>query len=192
MTHGRADKGRATADDPQGEQESPARSVEGTIRVTLRGERRDDPESLRGVVQGEADDEHGGQRDVVPRRRLTDRETFREVVQADADRNQQCQPARRRPAGNPSVTRGHLLDRHGARTAAPGRARHTVQVAFVRDHRQQADRQPAGEQGAVTECRTKSSRAFMDSGQRIVDRLPRLDENVPEQEEEHPDRDRIE
>ena len=62
----------------------PRRDAPLPCSVHVAGQRGDDAEALGGVVQGEADDQDGRQRDVVGRGRLTDRQALREVVRADA------------------------------------------------------------------------------------------------------------
>src|SRR5690349_11708122 len=91
----RAQERRAAADQAEGAEEAPAR----TLRVT--GERRDDPEALGAVVEREADDQHERQARLAERRRLADRQAFGEVVQADPGRDQQRQPARARHPVDP-------------------------------------------------------------------------------------------
>ena len=58
-----------------------------------------DPESLRRVVQSEADDQRHGEADLVRRRGLADGEALAEVVDADADRDQEREPDRRDSSG---------------------------------------------------------------------------------------------
>ena len=111
------------------QQERPARAARVPGVVEIAGQRGDDPEALGGVVQCEADDQHGGERDLAAGRRLPDRQSFGEVVQSDADRDQQRQPAGRRPAARRRGPAGSLGDRHGARAAPPGpRAGRAVEV----------------------------------------------------------------
>ena len=77
------------------QQEAPVGRRADAVGVYVAGQRRDDAEALGGVVQREADDQHGGQGDLVAGRGLADGQALGEVVQADADRDEQRQPARR-------------------------------------------------------------------------------------------------
>ena len=83
-----SDECRSAADHSECQQESPTRQDPLTVRIGLTGERRDDAEALRRVVQRKADHQKCRQRDLVRRGGLTDRQTFGEVVQADADRDE--------------------------------------------------------------------------------------------------------
>ena len=91
---GRADERRAAADEGQAEQERPAGPAPVPSWSMSPVERRDDAEALGGVVQAEADDQQGRERDLVARGRLADGQPLGEVVQADADGDQQGQPPR--------------------------------------------------------------------------------------------------
>ena len=92
----------------EAEQERPTRPPCRAVLVDVAGKRRDDAETLGGVVQAEADDQQRRERDFVARRRLADRQPFGEVVQADADRDEQRQTPRRRPGREPADRAGPL------------------------------------------------------------------------------------
>jgi hypothetical protein len=81
--------------------------------LLLGRQRSDDAESFGRVVQGEAGHQQSGQRDLALRRAATDGETLAEVVQADSDRDQERQPAGRRPRVTPA--QGQLVGGHSAR-----------------------------------------------------------------------------
>ena len=71
----RAEEGRAAADQAREPEPAPGgRDV---------AERPDDPKALGGVVQREADDQHGGQADLAGARGDADRQALGEVVQPD-------------------------------------------------------------------------------------------------------------
>jgi membrane protein DedA with SNARE-associated domain len=80
---GGAKKGRAAADEAHQQQEAPGRPV------AVGGQRRDDAESLGGVVQGKADDQDRRESDGAGGGASSDREALAEVVQPDPDRDEQ-------------------------------------------------------------------------------------------------------
>ena len=88
---------------------APAISPSATSRPQRRlrlGERRDDGQALGRVVQREADDEEGAERQRADGVRRADGDALAEVVQPDADGDEQREVARpRRPAPRPRATR---------------------------------------------------------------------------------------
>jgi hypothetical protein len=130
------------------------------------GQRRDDPESLCRVVQGEADHEHAGERELARGRRLTDGESFGEVVQADSDGDEERQPARR----------------------DVGRRRAPHPAHFEQRDTEQPDDEAHHEKAAIHPEGWRE-RAL---GQSHVDRVPGVREHVPDQEDQHADRNGVE
>ena len=169
------------------------------VGVRLARERRDDAESLRRVVQREADHEQRRQRDLVAHGGLADREPLGEVVQADPDRDQQRQPARGRPGRQPAQRQ---FGRERARLVMQddrivdqrrlGFVRDAIHPSLVRDEREQSDGEPAREQQAVAERAPQAAVAFVETAERGVDRLPRRRQDVPHEEQQDADRDRVE
>ena len=81
----------------------PSRRTSPGRAAPSRAQRRDDRQALGGVVDREADDEEGAERERAGRVGGTDRQALAEVVEADPDRDQERQvgprrrPCRRRP-----------------------------------------------------------------------------------------------
>ena len=88
MAEQRPEERRRSAEEAEEREEGPARPLR------LSREWRADAEAFRRVVQPEPDDQHDRQTDLVPGRRLSDREPFREVVQSDPRREEADAPAR--------------------------------------------------------------------------------------------------
>ena len=107
--------------------------------VALR-HRRDDREPLGGVVQREADDQRGAQRERADRVGRADRQPLAQVVQADAERHEEGEPPRRprplrrrrrlwRPRSHASTpTSAEIGDRRARGTRAPRRRRPAAPV----------------------------------------------------------------
>ncbi|WP_290513789.1 hypothetical protein [Aeromicrobium sp.] len=89
------EEGRAAADGRHRQQESPAGQPDAARVIEVARQWRNDAESFGGIVEREADDQNGGQSDLVAGGGLPDGESFREVVKADADRDHQRQLLRR-------------------------------------------------------------------------------------------------
>ncbi len=73
----RPEERRSTADQAEQCEEAPARTL------GVPGERGDDAEAFRRVVQAEADHEHERETDLILCRGLADREPFGEVMEPD-------------------------------------------------------------------------------------------------------------
>ena len=143
-----AEEGRAAADQPEQEQEAPARDL------PLASERRDDAEALGRVVEAEADDQRDRELELPARGRLPDRETLREVVQADPGRDQHREEARRREAHRVRLLE---LGRGGRARAEQRPAPVAVHPALVADQPHEAEPEPAEEQRAVARRRRRTS-----------------------------------
>jgi WD40 repeat protein len=188
-----ADERRAAADQAQQQQEAPAWPGRGAGAIPAAGQRRDDAEAFGGVMQAEPDDQQRGQRQLAGGRRLADREALGEVMQADPGGDHQRQPPRRGPFRHPPGRRLRPRQRPRPEAAlggqrAGGRAHHPHLVGHQRP---EPDRQPGGEQRAVAEDRRQATVGVMQVAQRGVDGLPGSREDVPHQEQQDPDRQRV-
>ena len=133
-------------------------------------------------MQAEADHQHVGEAELVLRRRLADREALREVVQADPDRDEEGEPARRRQAREmrgPELRRGCRARAEEA-SAAPG-----LHPRVVVHEAEEAECEPAERERRQPREPPPARRA-----QRRFDRVDRLLEHVPEKEEQDPGRGR--
>src|SRR5438477_435254 len=179
--HG-AEEGRRAADRAQQRQEAPARPR------ALAAHRAADAEALGRVVEAEADDQRHREADLICRGSLPDREALPEVVHADADRNQERElHARRQRLGRPALP--ELVGRRGAR-ADEGRRpplRALLHPLRVVDEAHQAE-----DEAAETERGVPCERAPVPLLQRMLDRGDGAGEDVPEQEEQDPRRERAE
>ena len=141
---------------PEDREEPPRRQLAG-------GQRRRDPEALGGVVEGEADHEDEGERRLAGRRRLPDREAFREVVEAEADR---------RPDRDLPWRRGRGRVRPADPPGQP-------------DDREQSDGDAGSERKRVHREVADRPLAALRRHEGGFDRLDRLRQDVPEEEQDH-------
>ena len=149
------------------------------------------PKPFRGVVEGEADHQQGGEGDLVGRRGLADRQALGEVVQADAHRDQQRQLPTRGPGRDAASLQ--LLARHGAGAdRLPRPTDPPPHPGLVLLQTEQSHAQSCGEEQAVAERRAEAGPRLVVGSQRLVDRLPRRGEHVPDQEDQDADRQRVE
>ena len=124
-----------------------------------------------------------GERDLAAGGRLADRQALGEVVQADADRDQDRQPARARHACHPGGLELGGRGRAGAEQALRALLRHP---AVVVDEAEEADAEAAGEQrGEPDEVAPRA--AGVDRGvERVLHRADAVLEHVEEEEEQDP------
>jgi hypothetical protein len=188
-----ADERRAATDQAEQRQEAPAWPGRGIGTIPAAGQRRDDAEPFRRVVQAEPDDKQRGQRQLAGGRRLADREALGEVMQPDPGGDHQRQAPRRGPFRHPPGRRLRAGQRPRPEAAlgrprAVSRAHHPHLVGHQRP---EPDRQAAGEQRPVAEDRRQAARMVVHLAQRGVDRLPRVRGDIPHQEQQDPDRQRV-
>ena len=177
------------------QQEAPDGRRVAAALVQVAGQRRDDAEALGRVVQREADDQHGRQRDLAARGRLADGEALGEVVQADADGDQQRQSAgrgpggdaARRPAAAPSTR--HRAGARRARRRLAGAARSAVVGRPGRAGRRPGRRRTARRSRTTGAERRRCRRGSPPSAASIGSHAAR--QHVPDQEQQHADRDRV-
>ena len=134
----------AAADQAHEPEERPARSF------AFGRHRCDDPESLGGVVQAEADDEQQREADLAGRGRLPDGEPFREVVEADAECDEQRETLRFAESGDRTRVEPQARRRRGAGSLG-ARCRAVAQPPVVVHEGDQSDGHADCQQRAIAD-----------------------------------------
>ncbi len=183
----RQDVVRDEAADPGAEDRRPAgdegqqREPRPGQRHTLVGRRRGDPESLRDVVNHEADDQERAERELAEGERRPDREPLAEVVDADPDRHEQRE---RRTAHHPTAARGRETGRkEGHRQVAQGDAEQHEPGPAERARHRRLQRERL-EKGLDAEEREQSGGQRHERRQPLLARAPQR--RQPEEAERRP------